>query len=213
MLYKTFMRYTIEHKHETRERILDAAARLFRREGYGGSGIGPLTKEAGVTNGAFYGHFKTKSEAFRAVVLSGMAQLKEGIATLKAEQGSNWRLPFISFYLGQRRTCELGESCALASLSPEVMRADDETREAYEKSLSSIIDEVSWGLRDLPGDDHDDRAIALLSLLAGGVTLARAVRDPAVSERIANAVTRYATALTSAANDADENQKENKRPT
>ena len=196
MLYKIFMRYSIEHKHETRERILEAAARLFRREGYGGSGIGPLTKEAGVTNGAFYGHFKSKSEAFRAVVLSGMQQLKDAIATLKAEHGGRWRRSFIAFYLGQRRTCELGESCALASLSPEVMRADDETRDAYEQVLASIVEEVSSGLGDLPGDDHDDRAIALLSLLAGGVTLARAVRDPAVSERIANAVGRYATALT-----------------
>jgi AcrR family transcriptional regulator len=190
------MRYSIEHKHETRERILDAAARLFRREGYGGSGIGPLTKEAGVTNGAFYGHFKSKSEAFRAVVLSGMDQLKEAIATLKADYGTRWRQSFVAFYLGPRRTCELGESCALPSLSPEVMRADDETREAYEKVLRSIIDEVSAGLRDLPGDDHDDRAIALLALLSGGVTMARAVRDPASAERIANAVMRYANALT-----------------
>ena len=195
------MRYTIEHKHETRERILDAAARLFRREGYGGSGIGPLTKEAGVTNGAFYGHFKSKSEAFRAVVLSGMGQLRDAIASLKAEQGKRWRGSFVTFYLGQRRTCELGESCALQSLTPEVMRADEETREAFEKVLSSVIDEVSSGLRDLPGNDHDDRAIALLSLLAGGVTLARAVRDPAMSERIANAVGRYATALTKPAQD------------
>ncbi|RDU99608.1 TetR/AcrR family transcriptional regulator [Trinickia dinghuensis] len=190
------MRYSIEHKHETRERILDAAARLFRREGYGGSGIGPLTKEAGVTNGAFYGHFKSKGEAFRAVVLAGMEQVKQAIAMLKGEQGATWRRSFIAFYLGQRRTCDLGESCALASLSPEVMRADDETREAYEQVLSSIFEEVSSGLRDLPGDDHDDRAIALMSLLAGGVTLARAVRDPAMSERIASAVARYATALT-----------------
>jgi AcrR family transcriptional regulator len=189
------MRYSIEHKQETRDRILDAAARLFRREGYGGSGIGPLTKEAGVTNGAFYGHFKSKGEAFRAVVLAGMEQVKQAVAALQGEQGALWRRPFISFYLGQRRTCDLGESCALASLSPEVMRADDETREAYEQALLSIVEEVASGLRDLPGNDHDDRAIALLSLLAGGVTLARAVRDPATSERIANAVARYATAL------------------
>lgn len=195
MLYKISMRYSIEHKHETRERILDAAARLFRREGYGGSGIGPLTKEAGVTNGAFYGHFKSKGEAFRAVVLAGMEQLKQAIAALKGEQGARWRRPFISFYLGQRRTCDLGESCALATMSPEVMRADDETREAYEQALLSIVEEVASGLGDLPGNDHDDRAIALLSLLAGGVTLARAVRDPVTSERIARAVARYATAL------------------
>ena len=183
------MRYSVEHKHETRARILDAASRLFRQEGYGGSGIGPLTKAAGVTNGAFYGHFKSKGEAFRSVVLSGLDQLRQGVAAFKAEHGARWRRPFVSFYLGPRRTCALGESCALPSLSPEVMRADDDTRDAYEQALRQIVDEVSSGL----GDQADaDRAIAFLALLSGGVTLARAVRDPALAERIADAVGRYA---------------------
>ncbi|KWF28659.1 TetR family transcriptional regulator [Burkholderia diffusa] len=186
------MRYSVEHKQETRARILDAASRLFRQEGYGGSGIGPLTKAAGVTNGAFYGHFKSKGEAFRSVVLAGLDQLRQGVATFKAEHGARWRRPFVSFYLGPRRTCALGESCALPSLSPEVMRADDDTRDAYEQALRQIVDEVSSGLGDAP---DDDRAIAFLALLSGGVTLARAVRDPLLAERIADAVGRYAVVI------------------
>ncbi|KVR11331.1 TetR family transcriptional regulator [Burkholderia ubonensis] len=186
------MRYSIEHKHETRARILDAASRLFREEGYGGSGIGPLTKAAGVTNGAFYGHFKSKGEAFRSVVLAGLDQLRQGVAAFKAEHGARWRRPFVSFYLGPRRTCALGESCALPSLSPEVMRADDDTRDAYEQALRQIVDEVSSGLGDAP---DDARAIAFLALLSGGVTLARAVRDPALAERIADAVGQYAVVI------------------
>jgi TetR/AcrR family transcriptional regulator, transcriptional repressor for nem operon len=195
------MRYSAEHKNETRARILEAASRLFREEGYGGSGIGPLTKAAGVTNGAFYGHFKSKSEAFRNVVLAGLEQLREGVRSLQAAHGARWRRPFIDFYLGPRRTCKLGESCALPSLSPEVMRADDETRAAYEAELLRLVSEVSAGLDDLPGADgeghenREDRAIALLALLSGGVTLARAVRDPALSEQIAKAIHRYATAM------------------
>ncbi|RQS47778.1 MULTISPECIES: TetR/AcrR family transcriptional regulator [unclassified Burkholderia] len=186
------MRYSVEHKHETRARILEAASRLFRQEGYGGSGIGPLTKAAGVTNGAFYGHFKSKGEAFRSVVLAGLDQLRQGVAIFKAEHGARWRRPFVSFYLGPRRTCALGESCALPSLSPEVMRADDDTRDAYEQALRQIVDEVSSGLGDAP---DDDRAIAFLALLTGGVTLARAVRDPELAQRIADAVGRYAVVI------------------
>ncbi|WP_028225709.1 TetR/AcrR family transcriptional regulator [Paraburkholderia ferrariae] len=192
------MRYSTEHKNETRARILDAAARLFREEGYGGSGIGPLTKAAGVTNGAFYGHFKSKSEAFRNVVLAGIAQIREAVGSLRAEHGPRWRKLFIDFYLGPRRTCKLGESCALPSLSPEVMRADDETRIAYEEELLRLINEVSAGLDDVPAagrDERDDRAIALLAMLSGGVTLARAVHDPALSERIAKAIGRHAMAM------------------
>jgi len=190
------MRYSAEHKNETRARILEAASRLFREEGYGGSGIGPLTKAAGVTNGAFYGHFKSKSEAFRTVVLSGIEQIRHAIASLRTAHGTRWRKPFIDFYLGPRRTCELGESCALPSLSPEVMRADDETRAAYEQALLRLLGEVSAGLEDLPDAGREDRAIAFLALLSGGVTLARAVRDPVLSERIAHAVGRYATTMT-----------------
>ncbi|HGL6718085.1 TetR/AcrR family transcriptional regulator [Burkholderia contaminans] len=186
------MRYSAEHKNETRTRILEAASRLFRQEGYGGSGIGPLTKAAGVTNGAFYGHFKSKGEAFRQIVLDGLDQLRQGVAAFKAEHGARWRSPFVSFYLGPRRTCALGESCALPSLSPEVMRADDDTRDAYEQALRQIVDEVSSGLGDTP---DDDRAIAFLALLSGGVTLARAVRDPELAQRIADAVGRYAVVI------------------
>ncbi|HKR46382.1 MAG TPA: TetR/AcrR family transcriptional regulator [Paraburkholderia sp.] len=191
------MRYTAEHKIETRKRIVDAASRLFRRDGYGGSGIDGLTKEAGVTNGAFYGHFKSKGEAFRTVVLAGMEQLRLAVADLKASHGKRWLKTFIGIYLGPKRTCDIGESCALPSFSPEMIRADGETREAYEAELRRLIEEVSAGLPDEPGAARDDRAIALLAMLSGGVTLARAVPDPALSKRIADAVERSAVALTS----------------
>jgi TetR/AcrR family transcriptional regulator, transcriptional repressor for nem operon len=192
------MRYSTEHKIETRKRIVDAASRLFRRDGYGGSGIDGLTKEAGVTNGAFYGHFKSKSEAFRTVVLAGMEQLRLAVADLKASHGKRWLKTFVGFYLGPKRTCDIGESCALPSFSPEMVRADDETRDAYEAELLRLIEEVSAGLGDEARTDRDDKAIALLAMLSGGVTLARAVRDPALSKRIADAVERASVALASA---------------
>jgi TetR/AcrR family transcriptional regulator, transcriptional repressor for nem operon len=192
------MRYSTEHKIETRKRIVDAASRLFRRDGYGGSGIDGLTKEAGVTNGAFYGHFKSKSEAFRTVVLAGMEQLRLAVADLKASHGKRWLKTFVGFYLGPKRTCDIGESCALPSFSPEMVRADDETRDAYEAELRRLIEEVSTGLGDEGRTDRDEKAIALLAMLSGGVTLARAVRDPALSKRIADAVERAAVALASA---------------
>ena len=191
------MRYSSEHKVETRSRILGAAGELFREEGYGGSGIDALTKAAGVTNGAFYGHFKSKSAAFRAAVLAGLDELRLGISALRQQEGKGWLTAFVSYYLGPKRTCALGQSCALPSLSPEVMRADVETRLAYEAELRRIIGEVATGLGDSPATEREDEAIALLALLSGGVTLARAVHDPTLSSRIAEAVRRAALAMAS----------------
>src|SRR5262245_30329975 len=159
------MRYSAEHKKETRARILGAAGQLFRKEGYGGSGIDGLTKAAGVTNGAFYGHFKSKKEAFRTAVLAGLDELRLGLVELKADRGKRWLKAFVDFYLGPKRTCDIGQSCALPSLSPEVMRADAETRNAYEVELRRIIKEVASGLPNGTTKERDDVAIGLLALL------------------------------------------------
>jgi AcrR family transcriptional regulator len=191
------MRYSAEHKQETRTRVIAAAGQVFRKEGYGGAGIDALTKAAGVTNGAFYGHFKSKGEAFRTAVLTGLEELRQGIAALKARQPKAWLTTFVGYYLGFKRTCDLGESCALPSLSPDVMRADDETRSAYTAELKRLIEEVAVGLPEgeIPGQSEtrrEDQAILLLAMLSGGVTLARAASDPALSKRIADVIAQAA---------------------
>jgi TetR/AcrR family transcriptional regulator, transcriptional repressor for nem operon len=195
------VRYSAEHKRETKAKVVEAAGRVFRKEGYGGAGIDALTKAAGVTNGAFYGHFKSKSEAFRTAVLSGLEELRQGVAALKARESKGWLTTFVGFYLGYKRTCDLGDSCALPSLSPDVMRADDETRGAYTAELMRLVEEVAAGLPGTGdpgqlGTSREDQAIVLLAMLSGGVTLARAVSDPALSERIAQLVAESALRLT-----------------
>ena len=87
---------------------------------------------------------------------------------------------FADFYMSVRRTCELGESCALQSLTPEVARADDETKAAYEAELLRVVDAVAEGLPDGTLPQRRKAAWAVLSILSGGVTLARAVDDPKI---------------------------------
>src|SRR6478752_7680018 len=111
------MRYGPGHKDEARSRILNAAGRGFRRLGFGGVGVDGLAKEAGVTSGAFYGHFPSKAEAFKAASVSGLAELREAIEGLRAHDGDAWLENFVDFYMSVRRTCELGDSCALQSLT------------------------------------------------------------------------------------------------
>lgn len=184
------MRYSSEHKRQTRDKVVAAAGQVFREEGYGGAGIDALTRAAGVTNGAFYGHFKSKNEAFRTAVVSGLDDLRQGIAALQSKQASDWLKTFVGYYLGYKRTCSLAESCALPTLSSDVMRTDLETRSAYTTELQSIVATFAAGLPE--GDGREDRALLLLALLTGAATLARTVSDPALSERIARLATAQA---------------------
>ena len=101
----------------------------------------------------------------------------------------------MEFYLGDRRTCDLAESCALQSLTGEVARADDDVREAYGAALEEVIETAAGGMASTSDTARRADAIALLALLAGGVSMARAVKDPAISEEIAAAVRRAAALL------------------
>jgi TetR/AcrR family transcriptional repressor of nem operon len=179
------MRYGPDHKDEARTRILDAAGRGFRRLGFGGIGVDGLAKEAGVTSGAFYGHFPSKAEAFKAAAVAGLVQLREGIEELRATEGDAWLAKFVDFYMSVRRTCDLGESCALQSLTPDVARADRTTKAAYEAELLGVVEAVAGGLPSATLPARRKTAWAILSLLSGGVSIARSAADPKIGAQIA----------------------------
>jgi TetR/AcrR family transcriptional regulator, transcriptional repressor for nem operon len=187
-------RYAPGHREEARARILAAVGRGFRKRGYGGIGVDGLAKEAAVTSGALYGHFPSKEAAFKEAVLAGLDELRAGIEALRAEHGVKWIEIFVDFYLGYKRTCELGDSCTLQSLTPEVQRSDRETKTAYEARMKLVADAVADGLSGADAADRLQRAWALLAILTGGVTLARAVEDQATSDTIAAAVRKTALA-------------------
>jgi len=190
------MRYKPGHKEESRARILEAVGRGFRRHGVGGIGVDGLAQAAGVTSGAFYVHFPNKSAAFEAAALAGLEALLAGIETLQAERGAAWIDAFVDFYLGVRRTCELGDACGLQALTPEVMRADEAVRGRYEASLLRLVDRVAQGLPERPGaPPARERAWALLAMLSGGVSMARSTASAPVGEDIAAALKRVALAV------------------
>ena len=184
------MRYSTEHKEGTRRKILDAAARRFRAEGYDGLGVDGLAKAAGVTNGAFYGHFPSKADAFREVVTTGLDDLRQGIEQFRAEGGADWISKFAQFYFSDEKIGLAENACALPAFAPEVVRAPEETREAFPAKLLEVLGAMEAGLAPNASGDAADRTWVLLALLVGGVTLARAVPDQAMSHHIAEVLRR-----------------------
>jgi AcrR family transcriptional regulator len=53
-----------EKQAETRQKLLDAAERVFLRRGLQGSSVEEISAEAGFTRGAFYSNFKSKDQLF-----------------------------------------------------------------------------------------------------------------------------------------------------
>ena len=87
-----------------------------------------------------------------------------------------------------RRTCDLSESCALQSLTADVIRGTYAIKERFEERVRKIAMTVAAGLTGGSRKDREDRAYALLSILSGGVTMARAVADQGLSAKMGAAV-------------------------
>lgn len=176
-----------EQKAQTRLRIVEAAGRGFRRGGFGGVGVDGLAKEAGVTSGAFYGHFGSKAAAFHESVKAALADVEAGLLSHQREHPNDWWARFVDFYLGPKRLCTLENSCGLQSLGADVARADEAARASFEAGLLRIAVLVSEGVA-VPGAPRSvDSAFAALAALTGAVTLARAIDNQRTADRIAQA--------------------------
>jgi AcrR family transcriptional regulator len=57
-----------------RARLLEAAVRVFARQGYGGTKVLDVVREAGLSTGAVYGRFRSKEELLREAVVSRSRQ-------------------------------------------------------------------------------------------------------------------------------------------
>jgi TetR/AcrR family transcriptional repressor of nem operon len=193
-MQRAAVRYQPDHKDEARAKLLQAVGRGFRRQGYGGIGVDGLAKEAGVTSGAFYGHFKSKDAAFAEAATAALEQLRDGVAALQADRGEKWADAFIDFYLSERLRCDLDESCGLQSLTPDVMRASEATKARYEAILSEVAEQIAHGLADKSRDVRLQKAWGLMALLSGGVTMARSMKTQGLQQRVAGQLKRAARA-------------------
>ena len=69
----------------THERIIQAARKHFLENGYPKASLRDLCKEADVTTGAFYRHFKSKAELFALIVSPAVNLYFEGYNELEKE--------------------------------------------------------------------------------------------------------------------------------
>lgn len=186
------MRHKGVNKDEMRKRVTDAVGRGFRKYGFAGAGVDALAKGANVTSGAFYTHFGSKVGAFEVALTVGLQEVADAIPQFQRAHGANWVAAFADYYLGAEHRADLECGCAMASLTPEVVRAESHVHSLFEQRMEAIVDVAAAGL--LAGDTSEarSRAWAMLGLLIGGLNLARAVGSTSAAEEIAKA-TRTAT--------------------
>src|SRR5207302_3173185 len=124
-----------------RARLLQAAIRVFARQGYAGTKILDIVREAGLSTGAVYGRFRSKEDLLREAVVSGTkhsahlaAEAPNRVADLMV-RGASLRPPKLLDEDAVRL-----EAYVAARREPEVARAVADARKRWRKAIQPLVE-------------------------------------------------------------------------
>lgn len=166
-------------KEISHDRIVEAAARAIRREGYAGVGVADVMKEAGLTHGGFYAHFPSRDAMLVAAMeragRDGTARMAQGMARRRAEGVSPLRA-LVESYLSEGHLVGCEGGCPISALASEMPRQSPEVRGVSASRITGLVDLVQQAL---PAGAAAHAALAITSSLVGAMQLARALGDNA----------------------------------
>lgn len=183
------MRYDVEHKERTRQRLLTEAAAALRSEGPERVGVAGIMGKLGLTHGGFYAHFKSKDDLVVAAIDEMFAQT---LAVLQKK--TEGRPPaealehYIDFYLSARHCDAIGQGCALPAMAADVARMDRTARQRFAIGAGRLYQGVAALFQALGRTEEEamECATSLFSEMAGTIAIARAVDTPKEAEQIRN---------------------------
>jgi TetR/AcrR family transcriptional repressor of nem operon len=176
------MRYGKDKKEATRQRIVEAAGRRFKEDGIDGAGVAAVMSDAGLTNGAFYGHFTSKEDLVANVLAD---QLRAQRHSLDAEAPDRAGLEaFVRSYLSPQHRDECADGCPSAALLDEIARRPASTRQVFTDELLGVIDDIASRLDPTDVDAARTDALTVFGLMIGTLQLARALTDRDLSDQL-----------------------------
>lgn len=188
-----------------RDRLLDAAVTLVRRDGFAATSIDDLCKAAGVTKGAFFHHFAGKEDLGVAVA----DHWRVGTSRLFAEAAYHEHrdpLARVLAYLDFRKALVQGGlpdlTCLVGTLVQEVYASHPRVRDACDASIfghaTTLVADIEAAMKThqpLPGWTAESLALHTQVVLQGAFVVAKARNDPAVVIDAVDHLKRYVRSL------------------
>jgi AcrR family transcriptional regulator len=156
----------------TRRQIIDAARRVFERDGYLDAGVPDIVKEAGVAHGSFYTYFPSKLEVFRVVCAEVADAVDQAVRERPADQQP--RDAIEALCMANLRYIEAyRKNARIYALLEQLGHIDDELHQSSNTRRRDNIDRLQhvirrWqasGLAD-PDVEPISTATALISMIS-----------------------------------------------
>lgn len=182
------MRVSREQAAQNRERVLDAAAKLFRERGFGGVGVAELMQAAGLTHGAFYGQFGSKDDLMAEACARAFDSALERWRKAAARSPDEPLAGVVTSYLTTSHRDQPGGGCVVAALGPEAAREGPALRRVITDGTKSLLDLLSGLAPGKTQAEQRQHAIALFASMVGAIVVSRALDDDTLSKEVLRAV-------------------------
>jgi len=180
------MRYNETRKNETHAKLVKIAGRTLRENGPEGVVVAEVMKEAGLTHGGFYAHFKSKDallvEALESVFASSKRKFLRAVDGLPPRHAL---ATYIDFYVSPRHRDDRANGCPITALNSDLPRQSKAVRAAFDGGVKSLMAGLEQRIAEagIEGDAHA-LAASVISAMAGAVAISRAVTDPVLSDQM-----------------------------
>jgi AcrR family transcriptional regulator len=191
----------------TRQRLIDAASVLFRRQGLSGTGVKQILAAADAPFSSLYHHFPGGKDELAAVAIAAAGDHYEALVTGVWDAQADLAGSVAAVFDGAAEILVLtgyADACPIATVALEVASTNETLRAATARVFGRWDDAVTRRLAAGGADGAGARALAqsILALLEGAFILARAAKstEPMRAARD-SAVTLVQAALRDAAGD------------
>jgi AcrR family transcriptional regulator len=173
---------------DTRGRIVDASAELFRRQGYAGTGMKQIAATANAPFGSIYHYFPGGKEQLGDEVVRWSGELyRELLERFLAAPTPDVAAAVESFFAAAAahlRETDYADACPIAAVALDVASTSEPLRQATAEVFASWIAALAtrFAAAGITVDTTRPLAIAVLSALEGAFVLSRALRDAAPVE-------------------------------
>lgn len=177
-----------DKKAASHDRIVDAAARAIRRNGYSGAAVADIMSDAGLTHGGFYAHFDSRdamlAEAADRAGADSVAALTRIVASAPPERALH---ALLKAYLSKAHVEAPESGCPLAAAGSEMPRQSPEVRAATTRRTKELIDLVARQAPDWGQPGAHEQALVTVATMVGTLLLARAVDDTKLADSLREA--------------------------
>jgi TetR/AcrR family transcriptional repressor of nem operon len=172
-------------KLATHEQILESAQTLLKTDGVSGASVEKVMSGAGLTIGGFYSHFKSKENLVAETLHFAFRRGRESAAAaLAGLSGRKWLERYLRRYLSRKHRDSTATGCPMPAVLTEVQRAGEAVQDALDDEVQIWARSIAVHLSNGDKAETERDALAILSICVGSLSLARALGDRTLSDKI-----------------------------